>query len=58
MENKALDLLKRLRATIYDSSICNLVYISPAQQLRIEADRMEQKEQLLREIDEFLKDNT
>jgi hypothetical protein len=58
MENKALDLLKRLRATIDNSSLCNLVYISPAQQLRIEADRMEQKEQLLREIDEFLKDNT
>jgi cytoplasmic iron level regulating protein YaaA (DUF328/UPF0246 family) len=58
MKNKALDLLKRLRATIDNSSVCHLVYISPAQQLRNQADRMEQKEQLLREIDEFLKDNT
>jgi hypothetical protein len=52
--NKAIELLRRLRNTITDSSMCNLVYVSPAQSLRNEADRMEQKEQLIREIDEFL----
>ena len=52
--NKAIELLRRLRNTITDSSMCNLVCVSPAESLRNEADRMEQKEQLIREIDEFL----
>lgn len=65
MENKAIELLKKLRGYVNPSSgnigygaiATNAVYIHPAQALRNEADAIEAKEKLLKEIDEFLKDN-
>lgn len=60
MENKALELLRRLRPLINNQSgayAMNAVYISPSQQLRNEADAMDAKERLLREIDDFLAEN-
>jgi hypothetical protein len=62
MENKAIEYLKILRSWVnYSSSnganfgiSTNAVYIPPAQVLRNSADEMENKDRLLKEIDEFL----
>lgn len=57
MENKAIELLRRLRGYVKDSSgvgISTLAYIPPAQAMRNAADEMERKDALLAEIDIFL----
>lgn len=54
-ENKrAINYLKKLRNLRSNSGMCDLVYRSPAQQLRESADRIESEEALIIEIDEFL----
>lgn len=57
METKAIELLKQLRKYVGTSSgisAINAVYVSPAQSMRNAADEMDRKDNLLREIDEFL----
>ena len=53
-DEKAINYLKKLRNLRGNSDMCDLVYRSPAQQLRESADRIEYEEALIREIDEFL----
>lgn len=57
---EAIKLLKELRSITSfhggGANLTNAVYITPAQQLRNQADEIEYREQLLRKIDEFLKD--
>lgn len=52
-EQKAVELLKRLREHISPTGpyAMNAVYISPIQQLRNQADEMEQRDALIREVD-------
>jgi hypothetical protein len=61
MENKALELLKKIRPYVRNGNggaiAVHAVYISPAQQLRNQADEMEAKERLLYEVDQFLMSN-
>jgi len=58
LEN-AIKLLRSLRSIHSNSNggafSTNAVYITPAQQLRNSADRMEYEDKLLQQIDEFIK---
>lgn len=55
-EEKALRLLKEARHCLFSSGpqAVNAIYISPAQQLRNQAEEIERQDSLIREIDEFL----
>ena len=54
-QEQAIKYLKELRKIYgFNSDMCTLENLSPAMSLRIEADKMEYREKLLKEIDEFL----
>lgn len=54
MKNKAAELLDRLYREMVSPDFVNLVYVTPAESLRRQANAIERKEQLMKEIKEYL----